>query len=436
MSDLRITHRWTDPGGAKGEELRATWGELTIEVGGQVVTRVFDHVVRTVNTYVALPLYPLAEWIAANWWSLFYEIENSHNINSPEYRTRHDISFSTGGYVLPALWIEPIGERVRLHWKSGTRRFALAEFLDTGTAYVDRRAVRDQLAQFVDIVLDRLAQAGVDDTVLQKDWSAIRSMDEEEMAFCIAAAQLGEDPYAIDEEMSDAIITAAGSVPDELRDDLFMLSTKNGLERTAKELAELIDIARDTRTDMSELAAIRSRLGRSDVVAPTPYRIGYARAQELRHQLGLNGDLLNDDRKLLEALGIGGSNAIRKHRFITHDLEGLLGFSKEVEPVFIIDRDIHQEGRRFMFGRVLHEYLFNRGREARLVTRVKSESQQINRSFAAELLAPSSVLRKRITASQVHQDEVEELAREFGVSSFIIEHQLHNHQIARVRRSG
>ena len=56
----------------------------------------------------------------------------------------------------------------------------------------------------------------------------------------------------------------------------------------------------------------------------------------------------------------------------------------------------------------------------------------MNRAFAAEFLAPSVQLRKEIKNSVLDRDEVERLAKMFGVSAFVIEHQLKNHQIAKV----
>ena len=69
-----------------------------------------------------------------------------------------------------------------------------------------------------------------------------------------------------------------------------------------------------------------------------------------------------------------------------------------------------------------------------LLTRANSERQQRNGTFAAEFLAPSSGLQKRISGQTVDGDQIDELADEFGVSSLVIEHQVQNHRIARVCR--
>jgi Zn-dependent peptidase ImmA (M78 family) len=64
-----------------------------------------------------------------------------------------------------------------------------------------------------------------------------------------------------------------------------------------------------------------------------------------------------------------------------------------------------------------------------LITKSQTERQQCNRAFAAEFLSPSHLLSKRISGSVIDREEVENLATEFSVSSFVIEHQLKNHKL-------
>ena len=67
-----------------------------------------------------------------------------------------------------------------------------------------------------------------------------------------------------------------------------------------------------------------------------------------------------------------------------------------------------------------------------LLTKAHSERQQRNRAFAAEFLAPSSGLRQMVSRPVLDDDDVDELAVEFGVHSRVIEHQIKNHHIARI----
>lgn len=67
----------------------------------------------------------------------------------------------------------------------------------------------ETLARFVDQVVDRLAQDGIDGTPLNLEWNAVRAADKEESDFCRSAASLGLDPFDIDQAISAVIIEAA-----------------------------------------------------------------------------------------------------------------------------------------------------------------------------------------------------------------------------------
>ena len=70
MSELNFEFDWVDSEGIRGAELSTTWASLKIAVGDSVVTRIEDKRAKTVRDFVYVPLYPLAEWLATNWWFL------------------------------------------------------------------------------------------------------------------------------------------------------------------------------------------------------------------------------------------------------------------------------------------------------------------------------------------------------------------------------
>ena len=67
-----------------------------------------------------------------------------------------------------------------------------------------------------------------------------------------------------------------------------------------------------------------------------------------------------------------------------------------------------------------------------LLTKASSERQQRNRAFAAEFLAPSRGVMKKVSGPVVDAEDIDKLAVEFGVSSQVIRHQVVNHRIAKV----
>ena len=63
-----------------------------------------------------------------------------------------------------------------------------------------------------------------------------------------------------------------------------------------------------------------------------------------------------------------------------------------------------------------------------LLTRAYTWDQRASRAFAAELLAPEAALRQEVHDGVPHA-RVEELAKKFHVSPWVIEHQIENHRI-------
>ncbi|WP_420622440.1 hypothetical protein [Candidatus Poriferisodalis sp.] len=69
---------------------------------------------------------------------------------------------------------------------------------------------------------------------------------------------------------------------------------------------------------------------------------------------------------------------------------------------------------------------------AAAVTHLRS----VLRCWAAKFLAPAASLRERIDDRFADQDLVTDLAEEFGVPSYAVEHQVENHGIAQLAACG
>ncbi len=168
MSELHFEFEWSDPLGARGAELRATWARLAINVGGRYASRVLDQHSRTVRDAVYVPLYPIAEWFVANWWLLLFEIESSERTSDPLYRQRHSLQSAREGYSLPDMTFSSFGEMLQLAWRPDVLTHHAVEFLESGSAYVAVESVRRALTSFVNAVITRLRAEGVSDTSLRQ----------------------------------------------------------------------------------------------------------------------------------------------------------------------------------------------------------------------------------------------------------------------------
>jgi hypothetical protein len=434
MADVQFEFEWIDPLAARGPELRATWSRLKLLVDDEVVTKVYDAQVKSVRDSIYLPLYPLAEWIARNWWFIHSEIETPGKQSAEEYRSRHSIRFGQEGYALPDLTFQPVGEQVLVTWAPVAPVWAHIEFLSGGGRYVDKSSLAVSLGAFIEGVLHRLEDEGVSRTPLTEEWQSIRAADEDETAFCFAAAKLGEDPYAMEEEDAARLIAVARSLPRSALFDFLATTTLATLETRASAVLRSIEAAASHKGELRSLAVVRHELPRIDVIAGPPWERGYALARAARSVLGLNGQPLTSNAELATVLQADLAEIPTLDQ-ASSELAGIdavmAGSGTEGPGILVSGRS--SDATRFSFARALGEYFADVSDDARLVTRAYSTQQKLNRAFAAEFLVPATILRDRVSTDVVGIEEVDELGRQFGVSPLVIQHQLENHQIARVQ---
>lgn len=440
MRELAFDFDWEEPLGAKGPELRATWARLEVAVAGEVVTRVFDKRTRSVRTSLYLPLYPVAEWIASNWWRLLFETSSHQHSDRNGYASRHCLARAGEGFVLPTLFFEPLGEVFSLSWKATRRRCAPVEFVGDGNAWLKRESVCEELTRFLEAVVGRLDAEGVQETPLQEEWEAIRELETEEQEFCRLSAALGFDPFEVSGDQEARLIAAAERVPKEIRDEFFSSADPASLLEESEALQETLSAVSRPHRGLQSLRNLRESFSRRmdgqpawTAVHGAPWHQGYQAARALRAELELDGDPLPSFESIGKALGLDPpvleETVLSAQRLLTVD--GVLALDDEGLPTFAI-KPAMPPARRFAFCRELVEYLFAARAATALVTRSTTYRQQRNRAFAAEFLLPSDVLRARVHTDAVSYREGNKLVDEFGVSWAVVAHQLKNHGIAEI----
>ena len=428
---FRFETEWIGADGVRGRELAATWASLLIGVDDEIVTRVVDERARTVRDHVYVPLYVLAEWLVTNWWFLFHEVENPAKEGDPAYARRHALGASREGYAFPNLHVAPAGARTRLAWTPERLEWANVEFLRTGGAWIESDEFRDRCSEFVDLVVRRLAALDVEGTLLQEEWTAIRTAGADESKFCRVAAGLGWDPYAVDDAQRAAVLGLENVLSGAVLEDAVAILDADSLDADATAIAGALAAGKAAGLSLERLGSLRTPIPS----AAGPWTTGYTLARHLRQRLDLDGAPLASTAALGDALGEAPDAieaVIQPRRFgAAALLDGVVTSDANGRPAFAIRRG-RDEARRFQFCRGLAEVLVSPGSDA-LLTQARTDRQQRNRAFAAEFLAPSSGLRARVSGPAVDEDEVDTLAAEFGVSPWLIAHQLRNHEIARIR---
>lgn len=434
MLEFRV--EWEEAPGVRSPALAATWARIEISVDAHPVTRFWSSVTNAGRTGVYGSAFPLACWIARNWWNLLYEGLAAPEVLSGARRAhahhhawleRHNLVFAREGMAYPDLSIFREDDRLSARWVSDTERVTTpGRFLEEGTAQLDLAATQAALAQLVESVLARVEHVHEPSVQhLIDDWKAVETTSGDERELCIRLAALGLDPYAADldtaleEQLSDKQLPR-----DAVLRDLLAATTPSHL------VADIAAI-RELESNIAEIsqgehhAQFGLILNQYD---PFPYCAGYQRASVLRRRLGLSDSEPASD---LDAV-INKAVGVDKLRFIPQPS------SRSVEAVVqrngacaMVGTERSERALRFLRARALHHWLFvtTPSSPRRLLTRANDWQQAASRAFAAELLAPAAALAAHLEG-MVDWDVEEQLADKFKVSHFVIGHQLENHGLA------
>ena len=417
---LKITASWDpNPPGVKAPELAATWGTCEISVQGSPITLVEDVSTGLPRRYVIGSLYPLAEWIAYNWWFLRYDYRAAEPVFSADegfarWSSRHNVSQAGDGFAWPSLWIEPLGSSSLLRWDSNDGN-GRVRFVSSGRARVVADELMETLARFVDQVVDRLAQDGIDGTPLHVEWNAIREADKDESEFCRSAASLGLDPFDMDPAISAAMIEAHDLL--EGTDfDVLMSSAR------PSRLAQDVEWIRKAEVKLSESPADSSilpglRLLRATSRRPwstMPWKIGYETASAVRSHLHMTID---------EKIELDSYAPIS---FLESPDPGLVALAGcwNTHSSLVLGGRRGDAGERFVQARSIWRFINQESDNRRmLIGQGRTSFEQAERAFAAELLAPAEAIRHRLVEGL---SDSEGIAERFGVSVAVIDNQIEN----------
>jgi hypothetical protein len=416
----------------RAPELRATWARLQIWVRRDCVTLVRDRASGHHRRSIVVPLYPLAEWIAFNWWQLRFDGRE----REPLARLRRRNMASAGdGFVWPDLQFRTTGEFTYLEWRAlPAPETQLIEYVSRGGCYVESGVTMAVLANLVEDVLGRLAEMGIRNTPLESEWERVRGADEGEQEFCQVASRLGLDTYSEGVDLVHSIEKVLVPLPAAVHADFLDVvrptpqSLANSARWVVNELRRLSNSAPATspRFDLDLVADAAS--GPATAGHLLPWVAGYAVARELRHRLELA-----PHEPFPEEMPVAVERPTRK------DSDGFTGVGARVNgsqvAQVVLAGSTRAESRRFGMARAMwHSVTPEEVRGARgggaqfLLTRATSASQQAGRAFAAELLAPAAGIRDQLGADPglASQEELEEVAAHFGTDGLVIAHQVDN----------
>lgn len=438
QKEFSLHFEWQDvkEDGIKGKELAATWASLSIVVKHAVITQFNRTSTSNVRKQLNIPLYPLAEWVVQNWWCLLWEPQRSFNGNSKEYANRHNIIHAREGYALPNLTFTPNSDKITLSWKRDALQYSGIEFLTSGQTELSRLQIETELTNFIEAVIERLERFEIHDTVLQEEWYSIREMDEEEREFCELAGKTGLNPFEISKIESDNLIAAYEGLQNEIRDDFFSACSPTTMLDDVIKISEIIDRKKCEYSDQTSLKLLRDRIRPKRQIEKLPWSVGYYAARELRNELGLNGHIFGSLSDIGDVLNIKMSSMVQFEP-LPHFVTAIGGTNMGGTLYSVVGSNLYSrnEKEKFAFCRSLYGYLFNEDVQTTLVTSSLIESQKTNRAFAAEFLAPASLIERKILDTTITEEEIADIADHFSVDEYVIKHQIRNHKIAEIVQS-
>ncbi len=414
---------------------RLTWCSLRIRVGERFASKVWDKSLQIERISLYVPAFHVAAWVVQNWWSLLNELcswetvpNSAVDATESRWLKRHCLRAADSSLMLPALYIFHDGHSVRVEWHSdpqGSMPNMPGEFVADGADSLDSNATEDALAQFINMVLDRVKE--VDDTRVREfseNWRAIQGADGDERAFCTLAGRMGIDPYdrsEMTDELAQFLEQTAVDPDDPLVRDFTEIAQPDSI---AQQWSWLSTVGKefDLRSNPIEPSFKLPPRGQS------PPEFGYSLARLVRASAAIEPKSPLASVESVAQNVVGRKLRIENRNHVPgHGIRAIVGQSRrDGDIVAAGPQPAREDSQRFLSARSLYHALATTTNSSRLITDAFSWDQKAARAFAAELIAPQRALLDRVSERRADSDLVESLSREFKASTILIEKQLEN----------
>ena len=432
---MRFSVEWISGGPNACVEERATLCQLRIFIAEENACVFYDPISREKFEHITVPAVHLAEGIASDWWSIFGGRDQEHSLLP--YRT---------GFVLPNIFLKFDGATFEAIGDQLICDNPKLRFWRVGTEALSRDAAESVLSDFVERVIDKLADEGVADSEVELCWSRVSESraDPHERSFCEAAAALGADPYEVTDADASFIEAAghwfSGGALIEFLSGMGKKdhATPRKVRRLDSPRRAILDSIRAAearpryKSRLPELRSVAEQI--SDVAHRRPgeraWAPSYRAARAFRDAIGIRCDEVCTSPRAI-ATKLGG------RRFApATGLSGVLALvSHDNDDVRIHLRD---RGRRqwaqwaenFAFSRALGDAVCFPDSQRSVVNELHdAEHQAAGRAFAAELLAPV----EKVLDMQHGGLDIDAISGALNVTSQVIVHQLENQE--RIRQA-
>ena len=421
-------------------EETATLGLLVIKTPSRILTRGFNKKIRKPREGPLVSAYPIAEWLAWNWWRLTSEIGErpTDKLAARAWDFSHRVSTVGSGYDWPNISIHSDSHRSYLgsiqSKPDSVRSFA---YYDSSVAVVSTKALERAMSDFIENTIKLLENKGIRDSNLQCLWRDLKSERVSPDGSCYRAmeARLGFNPDDLNENTIFRILDNAESIGRDALNEVAADEARAGnaahnfpsTETFRNASAEFgVDVSLDSMAALSGNFSDHHN-GMWNYGEEEAWRIGKKLAGMLRSQESLNGRSVSN-RNLAQYAGLNES-AITDETKSWNKMSFCFKNDNAMSKMTL--RPKWETGRRFELARLVGDCVarkFWKLPEERLspATGTSSYRQKLQRAFAAELLCPIEYIDE-IAGKDYSPEKQRNAADEFNVSERVVSWQIWNH---------
>ena len=406
---------------------RATIGRLKILANSQCATEGMDLHENAREEGPLVAGYPLAEWLAWNWWRLRWEAapvgRSSKHQPGSSWLMSHALSNVGSGYCWPDVSISSDDFRTQLTWRpwNDISHATFRYFGPERSATVQASSFERAVDEFISATLERLHEEGVSPENLNVLWEELHEErnNEQSTRFRRMEARIGADPDEREEGEITALLSRAQALGEdafeEIAGDPIVQARNNRVLLTDRRIE---DIAAEDGFDTNPRDAVR--LDNSRPQAPwgseLAWEVGVEAAKAVRAQEGLGLEPVEDAR-LCQLGGVVGEalqpNGASNKGIVCFMLDDTGNGAKAVF------RSSNSTGRRFELARLIGDRVVVDEGCLFPATMTGSYRQKTQRAFAAELLCPWEAAEPMLEDAE-SEDDALDVANHFGVSPLLL----------------
>ncbi|NBC34471.1 MAG: hypothetical protein GVY13_17485 [Alphaproteobacteria bacterium] len=403
-------------------EERACACHLKINLFDQSLTYVEDLVRHETRNGVHVSAYPLAEWLAWNWWRLRWEPRRA----TLSWRLAHCLTSVGEGYIWPNITVVSDGERVLISAEPTTGSAAEPiRYLSNHAGVIRADAFEQTIDAFVERTLGRLRDQRIPATDLHTVWAEL--LDERANSFCAERrrleAILGFDPDEADTGMLERMAAEGSRYGFSAIEEIAATASASGHVSTIEQLRDLVarEGAAGNPRETVNVPALADLPAYGSVEA---WRLGVKAANALRESERLGVEPI-DNRKLENMLAIR-NDSVKKH---PERKAFAFGFDYGNQERRIVLRSPYEVNRRFEAARLLGDRLFKSGSDELFIAPTTyTYRQKLQRAFAAELLCPVKGAQEML-GDDASDERLDDIAEYYQVSDRLVRTLLVNNGI-------